>query len=214
MTRTVSHPRPTVGIVDTTKSDEHDPGAPTDVSFTVVDFETTGLDPETDRILQVAAVVVDATGTVVESFDTIVRPQNPEEFENGAEHVNRISEEQVRGGMPLREALERVWSMSRGRWFTAHNAQFDIGFLHAESRRVGIEETLDSWIDTLALARRVDTEKQRRHSLTALCEYYGIEREQAHEALSDATATAELLVHLSRDIGLGSPAELPDYFAR
>lgn len=184
------------------------------VCFAVVDVETTGLDPETDRILQVAAVVVDASGSILESFDTIVKPENPATFANGAEHVNRISAEQVMGGMPLSEALTKVWQMSRGRRFTAHNAPFDIGFLHAESRRVGIDERVDSWIDTLALARRTDAERSRRHSLSALCEHYGISREREHEALSDATATAELLFHLSRDIGLSSPAELPDYLDR
>lgn len=184
------------------------------VSFAVVDFETTGLDPQTDRILQVAAVLVDAEGSITDSFETIVRPQNPETFENGAEHVNGISPEQVANGMPLRDALEKLWSMSRGRMFTAHNAAFDIGFLHAESRRVGLDETVEEWIDTLALARHTDTERTRRHSLSALCDHYGIERDREHEALSDATATARLLVHLSRDIGLGSPAELPGYFAR
>lgn len=197
-------------------ADPAEPGTPSpdDVSFTVVDFETTGLDPERDRILQVAAVVVDAHGSILDTFDTIVKPQNPESFENGAEHVNGISADQVRDGMPLRDALEKVWTMSRGRWFTAHNASFDVGFLHAESRRVGIDERLESWIDTLALARRTDAERERRHSLSALCEHYGIDREREHEALSDATATAELLFHLSRDAGLGSPAELPGYFAR
>lgn len=184
------------------------------VSFAVVDLETTGLDPQTDRILQVAAVVIDAEGSILDSFDTIVRPENPETFENAAEHVNGISPEQVAHGMPLRDALEKLWSMSRGRLFTAHNATFDIGFLHAESRRVGLDDTVEEWIDTLALARHTDSERTRRHSLSALCEHYGIERDREHEALSDATATARLLVHLSRDIGLGSPAELPGYFAR
>jgi len=221
VTRTVTHPTPTVDHMDTTRGDTNrgDTNQPAreatdDVAFTVVDFETTGLDPSTDRILQVAALVVDADGAVVDSFDTIVKPQNPDEFENSAAHVNGISDEQVLSGMPLKEALERVWSMSRGRWFTAHNARFDIGFLHAESARVGIEDTLETWIDTLALARSIDTEHTRRHSLSALCEHYGIERERAHEALSDARATAELLVHLTREIGLGSPRELPGYFAR
>lgn len=198
------------GSADTSRPDI----AHESVSFAVVDVETTGLDPETDRILQVAAVVVDATGTVIESFDTIVKPENPDTFDNGAEHVNRITAEQVMSGMPLREALEKLWQISRGRRFTAHNAAFDIGFLHAESRRVGIDETVDTWIDTLALARLTDAERSRRHSLTALCEHYGITREREHEALSDATATAKLLFHLSRDIGVGSPAELPDYSER
>ncbi len=48
--------------------------------FAVIDFETTGLNPATDRILQMAAVVVDITGHVVDSFDTIVKPEQPSEY--------------------------------------------------------------------------------------------------------------------------------------
>ena len=183
------------------------------ISFAVVDCETTGVNPATDRILQVAAVIVNGTGKVVDEFHTVVRPESPEEYEHGAEHIHGISQEQVRNGMPLREALERLWDISDGNVFTAHNARFDISFLRAESERVGIAPRVDSHIDTLALARRIDAEKSRRHSLDALCEHYGIERERAHDAKADATATAELLIHLMNDLGVKSPDQLPDLFA-
>lgn len=183
------------------------------ISFAVVDCETTGVNPQTDRILQVAAVIVNGTGKVVDEFHTVVRPESPEEYEHGAEHIHGISQEQVRNGMPLREALERLWDISDGNVFTAHNARFDISFLRAESERVGIAPRVDSHIDTLALARRIDAEKSRRHSLDALCEHYGIERERAHDAKADATATAELLIHLMNDLGVKSPDQLPDLFA-
>jgi len=42
--------------------------------FAVVDLETTGFDPSTDRIVQMAAVVVNGRGEIVESFDTLVKP--------------------------------------------------------------------------------------------------------------------------------------------
>jgi DNA polymerase-3 subunit epsilon len=183
------------------------------LSFAVIDCETTGINPATDRILQVAAVIVDSSGRIVDEFSTVVKPESPEVYEHGAEHIHGISEEQVRNGMPLREALERLWSISDGNVFTAHNARFDIGFLTAESERVGLSPRIDNHIDTLALARRVDTEKTRRHSLEALCEHYGIERERAHDAKADATATAELLMHLISDLGVNSADQLPDLFS-
>lgn len=184
-----------------------------DVSFAVVDFETTGVNPKTDRVIQMAAVVVNGHGEVIESFDTVVRPESPAEYTHGAEHVHGISRDQVRNGMPLRQALERLWDISDGNLFTAHNARFDLGFLHAESKRVGIERTIDTHVDTLALARSVDSDRTRKHSLTALCEHYGIERDKAHDALSDASATAELLVHLLREMDVRSPDQLPDLLA-
>jgi DNA polymerase-3 subunit epsilon len=181
-----------------------------DVTFAVVDVETTGFDPDSERILQVAAVVVDGQGNLVESFDTVVRPENPEEYRHGAEHIHGISEDDVARGMPLRQALEKVWGMSEGRLFTAHNARFDIGFLHAESARVGIDKRVDRYVDTLELARMADRERTRKHTLSALCDHYGIEIGRAHEALADATATARLLFRLLDDVGVESADQLPE----
>lgn len=183
------------------------------LSFAVVDCETTGVDPSTDRIVQVAAIIVNSSGEIVDEFSTVVRPESPDDYEHGAEHIHGITEEQVRNGMPLRQALEKLWSLSEGNVFTAHNARFDIGFLTAESERVGLSPRIDSHIDTLALARKIDSERSRRHSLEALCEHYGIERERAHDAKADATATAELLMHLMRDLGVSRPDQVPELFS-
>ncbi|MFI0460812.1 MAG: exonuclease domain-containing protein [Ilumatobacteraceae bacterium] len=186
-----------------------------DVSFAVVDFETTGLNPETDRIVQLAAVIVNGEGDIVDSFDTIVKPESPAEYQHGAEHIHGISAEQVSSGMPLRKALEQLWSINAGHVFTAHNAPFDLGFLHAESKRVGIEGAIESHIDTLELSRRTTgADSTRRHNLFALCEHYGIERDQVHDAKSDATATAQLLIHLIKELGVEKPDQVSELFAR
>jgi DNA polymerase III epsilon subunit family exonuclease len=186
------------------------PTALENVSFAVVDLETTGVDPSTDRILQMAAIVIDGTGKVVDTFDTIVKPESPEQYVHGAEHIHGISEAQVAKGMPLRDALARLRQISDGKFFTAHNAQFDIGFIHAESQRVGFDMTVNTFVDTLQLARRTDAERTRKHTLDALCAHYGIERDRAHEAKADATATAELLVHLMREMNITSGDQLDD----
>lgn len=164
--------------------------------FAVIDVETTGLNPATDRILQVAAVVVDESGTVMESFDTVVRPESPSEYTHGAEHVHGISRAAVENGMPLRDAIERLKQMSSNAVFTAHNARFDLGFLAAEASRVGAEWSVDSFVDTLHLSRSLDESREHSHRLTDLCDRYGIERDRAHDALSDARATAQLLTML------------------
>ena len=185
-----------------------------DISFAVVDFETTGVNPETDRIVQLAAIVVNGEGEIVDSFDTVVKPESPAEYVHGAEHIHGISEAEVQGGMPLKEALRKLWSISEGNLFTAHNARFDLGFLHAESARVGLGGRIHDYVDTLALARKTDEARTRRHSLEALCEHYGIERTRSHEAKADATATAELLMHLMKEMGVESPDQVSELLAR
>jgi DNA polymerase-3 subunit epsilon len=190
------------------------PNTMRNVSFAVVDFETTGLNQEIDRIVQLAAIIVNGEGHIVDSFDTIVKPESRAEYLHGAEHIHGISAEQVSSGMPLREALKQLWSISAGNVFTAHNASFDLGFLHAESERVGIERRVEFHIDTLELARRTTgSDTTRRHNLLALCEHYGIERDKAHDARSDATATAQLLMHLIKELGVEAPDQVAELFA-
>ena len=185
------------------------------VTFAVVDFETTGLNPETDRIVQLAAVIVNGDGEIIDSFDTIVKPESPAEYQHGAEHIHGISAEQVSNGMPLHTALEKLWDISTGNVFTAHNAPFDLGFLHAESKRVGLNGSIEAHIDTLELSRRISgADNSRRHNLFALCEHYGIERDKVHDAKSDATATAQLLMHLIKEMGVETPDQVSELFAR
>ena len=182
-----------------------------DTVFAVVDLETTGFNPQTDRIVQMAAVLVNGRGEVVDTFDTVVKPENPEQYEHGAEHVHGISREMVENGMPLRSALSRIWSLTDGRVFTAHNARFDISFLEAESERVGMNRQVSKYVDTLALARQADSDRQRKHSLQALCEHYGVTVERAHEAMSDAKATATILMKLIDELGVESTDQLPGF---
>jgi len=210
---TMPHPRSKVQAMTSQELSTAQQGM-RNVSFAVVDFETTGLNPETDRIVQLAAVIVNGEGHIVDSFDTIVKPESPAEYQHGAEHIHGISAEQVSSGMPLRQALEQLWSISAGNVFTAHNASFDLGFLHAESERVGIKGQVEIHIDTLELSRRTaGTDTTRRHNLFALCEHYGIERDQVHDAKSDATATAQLLMHLIKELGVETPDQVSELFA-
>jgi DNA polymerase-3 subunit epsilon len=209
---TMNHPRSKVKSM-TSQELSTAPNTMRNVSFAVVDFETTGLNPETDRIVQLAAIIVNGEGEIVDSFDTIVKPESPAEYQHGAEHIHGISIEQVSDGMPLRKALEQLWSINAGHVFTAHNAAFDLGFLHAESERVGIKGQVEVHIDTLELSRRTTgADTSRRHNLFALCEHYGIERGQVHDAKSDATATAQLLMHLIKELGVDSPDQVAELF--
>lgn len=179
------------------------------MNFAVVDFETTGFNPQNDRIVQMAAIVVNGEGHVVDSFDTVVKPEG--EYTHGAEHVHGISADMVSRGMPVSDAIRKLWDLTDGAVFTAHNAKFDIGFLHAESERIGIKKRVEAHLDTLHLARRADEAKERKHSLEALCDYYGIKRDRAHEARSDAEATAQLMIKLFKELGVKSQEELDQH---
>ena len=77
-----------------------------DTVFAVVDLETTGFNPQKDRILQMAAVLVNGRGEVVDTFDTVVKPESPEQYEHGAEHVAFPAISTGIYGYPLEPATE------------------------------------------------------------------------------------------------------------
>jgi len=175
----------------------------------VVDLETTGLDPATCRIIQMAALVVDPAGNISQTFSTVVKPEQPADYEHGAEHIHGITTDDVQRGMALSDALDRLVSLLPLGTFAGHNASFDLGFLHAEAERLGRIFPVIEHIDTLAVSRRTDPDKLRSHRLSELCVHYGIALDHAHTALGDATATAGLLSVLLREADITSVDQLP-----
>ncbi|MFZ9427273.1 MAG: PolC-type DNA polymerase III, partial [Ilumatobacteraceae bacterium] len=85
-----------------------------------------------------------------------------------------------------------------GRVVVAHNAPFDTRFLRTAAEQLGMSLPWVGVLCTLDLSRRLDPARRRNHRLSTLCEEYGISLDQAHDALHDARATAELLPHLLR----------------
>jgi DNA polymerase III epsilon subunit family exonuclease len=182
--------------------------------FTVVDCETTGFYAEVNRVLQLGAVIVSGDGVIHSSFDTIVRPECPEQYQHDAEHIHGISAQQVHAGTPLREALQQLVNFGSQHTFVAHNAPFDVGFLRAEAVRVGLVDIIEPWLttalDTVALSRRIDPERLRSHKLGSLCEHYGVDPGISHNALADATATALVLPKILADLQITQQDQLAE----
>lgn len=182
--------------------------------FTVVDCETTGFSAEANRVLQLGAVIVSGDGQVHNEFDTIVCPESPSEYEHDAEHIHGISAAQVQDGTPLHAALTQLHNFGAMHLFVAHNALFDIGFLRTEAQRVGLSHLYDPWLsrylDTVGTSRRLDPDSTRSHKLTELCTHYGISLTNAHNALADAHAAAQLLPYLFADLGVTYADQLPE----
>lgn len=181
--------------------------------FTVVDVETTGLNPDQHRVIQVAALRMNFRGEVLDTFQSIVRPECPAEYEHGAEHIHGISQEDVSHGMPLRDALHKLGESLSDSVLVGHNAKFDIGFLRAESQRIGYELPIRAHIDTLKLSRALDIDNKHSHRLSDVCERYEIAINKAHDAAEDAGATASLLMKMLSELGVTSPDQLPTLFS-
>ena len=121
-------------------------------SYLVFDFETTGLNTDTDRIIQVGLCIV-SEGTVVGRFEWLVN-QNVE-IPREATRIHGISTDDIRtrGIAPHDSAVRIHDAMKRAPTCIGHNIhRFDVPFLLAESRRLGFQPPdCEQFIDTVAI---------------------------------------------------------------
>lgn len=163
--------------------------------FAVVDLETTGVFPKVDRIIEIAAVRADERGKVHEEYTTLINPQRDLE----PTHVHGITAAQVLNAPEFQEVVGDVLTLLKGAVFVAHNAAFDARFLRAELSRSGHELPELPTVCTMRLARKADPEIPGR-SLRVLCEHFNVSYPQAHCAVHDVRATAELLFRCLKEL--------------
>lgn len=169
---------------------------PSNPSFAVVDIESTGLRPGEDEILQIAVVIQDWDHKIKGSWSSYVRPRQWLTRDLGPHHVHGIRRRQLLLAKSTSRAMEKFADLTSGKILVAHNASFDVSFLREAAERHGVPLRWAGILCTLNLSRQLDPQRQRTHKLGTLCEKYGVELVQAHDALHDATATAHLLPHL------------------
>ncbi|WP_017940514.1 MULTISPECIES: 3'-5' exonuclease [unclassified Thioalkalivibrio] len=168
--------------------------------FLAVDLETTGLDPEQDRILSMGWVAMDGTRIDLATADhRLVRAEGP--VPEASAVIHRITDQHAATGVPLDEALDALFRALAGRVMVAHHAALEIGFLEQACQRLyGIRPPL-AIVDTLRLAetalRRagqpIPAHGLRLHTLRAR---YNLPAYRAHDALFDAIAAGELFAAL------------------
>jgi DNA polymerase-3 subunit epsilon len=156
------------------------------LNFTIFDFETTGLDPEKDRVIEMAAVRV-CDGHIVSEFSTLVKngPVVPKITE-----ITGITNEELEHGMPDRTAFQILNRYLGDSILVAHNAAFDLAFLHHSLMRNADRTFENSFYDTLTISR---DRHYYPHKLTDMCDRYGIKLEGAHRALNDVYGCWDLL---------------------
>ena len=117
--------------------------------WVVVDTETSGLDPVTDRLLAIGAVAVDGEGIRLhDSFEVVLRADVASDSDNVA--IHGIGHDAQEKGMPVREALAHLTPTSRGAPCAGFHCEFDRVALAQCAKAAGIALPLRSWLDVEA----------------------------------------------------------------
>jgi DNA polymerase III subunit epsilon len=170
-----------------------------EVTFVVVDLETTGGSPNTCAITEIGAVKVRG-GEVLGEFQSLVNPLT--DIPPFIAVLTGITDAMVAAAPTLGGVLPAFLEWSRGAVLVAHNAPFDLGFLRAGCNQLGLTWPAYDSLDTARLARRVlNRDEAPDCKLATLSRIFRTTTTPCHRALADAQATTDVLHGLIARLG-------------
>jgi DNA polymerase-3 subunit epsilon len=164
-----------------------------DVTFAVVDVETTGGSPLTDALTEVGAACWRG-GELLATFESFVDPGGP--IPDDVRALTGITEHMVAGAPAPADVLAGLTSFLGDAVVVGHNLRFDLAFLGAVATRSGWPAIENTTVDTLALSRRLVDDDVPDCRLGTLARVLRLEHRPTHRALADVLATGDLLHHL------------------
>lgn len=170
-----------------------------EVTFVVVDLETTGGSPAECGITEIGAVKVRG-GARLGEFQTLVNPGEP--IPAFIAVLTGITDAMVATAPPISAALAAFLEFARGCVLVAHNAPFDMSFLQAACEATGLTWPAPPVLDTARIARQVVTRQEARdRKLATLARLFRSPVTPDHRALHDARATVDVLHALIERVG-------------
>ena len=183
-----------------------------DDDFVVFDLETTGLSSNIEGITEVAGVKIRG-GEVIDTFSSLVNPEKT--ISPKITEITGITNDMVRGARTIDRVLPEFMDFAKGACLVAHNADFDMGFVRAKAKKLGLPVE-NSVADTLTLSR-VLLKDLKRHKLNLVAKHLDVPLENHHRALDDAEATGKIfikLMNLMKEQGIHTLGDINDHLAK
>ena len=156
-------------------------------AYAIIDIETTGLSPSTEKITEIAIIIHDGK-KVVEEFSTLINPERKIPYR--ITQITGINSKMVDDAPKFYEIAKQIVELTENKVIIGHNVRFDYGFIRSEFKSLGYDFKRQT-LDTIKLARKLIPGKPS-YGLGKLCKSLGIENPDRHRALGDATATKTL----------------------
>ncbi len=160
------------------------------VTFVVLDVETTGGSPASSSLTEVAAARFRG-GELLATYQTFVRPD--ERIPPSITALTGISDAMVAEAPRIGEMLPSFLEFLGGGVVVGHNVRFDLSFLNHALEATGRDRLANATVDTLALARRLVRDMVPNCKLGTLAAMLRLPHQPSHRALTDVLATGDLL---------------------
>jgi DNA polymerase-3 subunit alpha (Gram-positive type) len=169
-------------------------------TYVVFDVETTGLSVVNNQLIEIAGVKFE-NGKETERFATFINPHEPIPY--NIQQLTHITDDMVQDAPDVEEALPKFLAFAGDAILVAHNARFDMGFIQAFSKRLGLPKVENPVLDTLELGRCLFP-SLKNHRLNTLADKYKVSLDNHHRAVDDAAALGGILTGMLKDcIGRG-----------
>jgi DNA polymerase-3 subunit alpha (Gram-positive type) len=162
-------------------------GQSIDTSYCVLDLETTGFSPVTDKITEIGIMKIQ-DGKVAAKFSCFVNPEKP--IPARVVEVTNITDEMVKDAETIEQVFPKLLDFIEGSVLVAHNADFDMGFLKHNARMLGYDFDF-TYLDTLSLAKKLFPDF-KSYKLGRIAKNLNIKVDVAHRALDDVDTTVKV----------------------
>lgn len=179
-----------------------------DTTFVVLDCETTGLNPKSDAITELAAIKI-CGGETVGSFHSLINPLRP--LPARISMLTGITQDQLKDCPTFEELAPTFLEFLGDSIVVGHNVKFDINFLNSGLERANFPILSNAFLDTLSMAKKIIPREVPNFKLSTLAQYCRSESSPTHRAYADVEATIEVfhyLIERSSSIGIAGLNDL------
>lgn len=168
-------------------------------SYTVIDIETTGLDPRFCDIIEIAAIKY-SSGQKTDVFSTLVHPEEP--IDDYVTELTGITNEMLKNAPDISEGIQKFYEFIGDDLLIGYNVNFDINFLYDNLKRCHSLTLSNSFVDVMRIARKVLPEL-KNHRQATVSAHYGVSSPGAHRAAPDCETCQAIFEKLQADILAG-----------
>ncbi|MFL2095550.1 exonuclease domain-containing protein [Marinilactibacillus psychrotolerans] len=165
-------------------------------NFTIIDIETTGLDPRYDEIIEVSAIKI-SNDQVVERFSSLIKSEYS--IDSFITELTGITNDMVKKAPEGKEVLTKFLEFVNDDVVVGYNVHFDVNFLYDNILEVLDQHFSNTIVDVMRIAKKV-IKDTKNYKLQTVAAYYNVSSETMHRGEADCLTCFKCFLNLKQDI--------------